>query len=210
MQAKKLNMLVIAGALVLLSGCIPSVNPLYTDNDLVFDPLLVGVWVEERPARATDENWAFEKEAGKSYRLTITEEHGEKGEFEAHLLKLNDYFFLDLRPSQVELDAQQAELTKWALIPGHLIFRVHELDSELKLSGLVSDWLDGYLRKNPNALAHVTGFPLASFDPPSARRNVQFVTASTQDLQQFVLAHVGENELFGEPGVYVRRPAGAR
>jgi hypothetical protein len=111
-----------------------TVNPLYTDNDLVFDPLLVGVWVDEAPTQVTEENWTFKKGAGKSYNLTVTEEHGEKGEFEAHLLKLKDYFFLDLKPSQFGLDATQADMTKWALIPGHLILRVYELDPELKLS----------------------------------------------------------------------------
>jgi hypothetical protein len=202
---KRNNMMAIAGALVLLSGCIPpSVNPLYTDNDLVFDPLLVGVWVEEGATQTTNENWAVEKGAGKSYKLTITEENGEKGEFEAHLLKLKDDFFLDLKPSQVEFDAKQAYTTQVALIPGHLIFRVHELDSKLKLSAPDPDWLYGYLGKNPNALAHFTE---GGFDPGD--RTV-IITASTQDVQRFVLAHIGKNEFFGEPGVYVRRPARPR
>src|SRR5215813_2285477 len=101
MHAKKRNILALAAALALLSGCItPSVNPLYTDNDLVFEPVLVGVWVDEGSTKATDENWAFEKGTGKSYKLTITEDHGEKGEFETHLIKLKDHFFLDLKPSQ--------------------------------------------------------------------------------------------------------------
>src|SRR5262245_18887005 len=205
MYAKKRNMLAIAGTLVLLSGCIsPSVNPLYTDNDLVFDPLLVGVWVEDS-TQPTDENWTFEKGPGKSYKLTITGDHEEKGEFEAHLLKLKDYFFLDLKPSQVKLDPTQVDVTDWALIRGHLILRVYELDSKLKVGSIVagfdpgSDWLNEYLRKNPNALAHV-----------NEGDRVKFITASTQDLQQFVLAHLGKNELFEEPGVAVRRPAGAR
>jgi hypothetical protein len=36
------------------------------------------------------------------------------------------------------------------------------------------------------------------------------ITASTEDLQKFVLAHIGKNEFFGEPGTAVRRPTGAR
>jgi hypothetical protein len=211
MHAKKRKMLAIAGALALLSGCIPpSVNPLYTDNDLVFDPLLVGVWIEEAPGQATDENWAFEKGAGKSYKLTVTEEHGEKGEFEAHLLKLKDYFFLDLQPSQVDLDRIQADMTAWALIRGHLILRVHELDSKLKLSPPDQDWLNEYLGKNPKALAHIDADVVKPIGPGEKTITI---TASTQDLQQFVLAHIGKNQLFGEEDDVVvagRRPAGAR
>jgi len=193
-------MLAFAAALAVLGGCIvPSVNPLYTDNDVVFDPRLLGVWVEEGLTQSTDENWAFEKGVGNSYKLTITEEHGQKGEFETYLLKLNDHSFLDLKPSGIKLDVTQADVIGWALIRGHLILRVDELDSKLKLSVGESDWLNEYLRKNPKALAHV-----------SEGDKVDFVTASTQDLQQFVLAHLGKNELFGEPGILVRRPTGSR
>jgi len=111
---------------------------------------------------------------------------------------LNDYFFLDLKPSDVELDATQADVIGWALIRGHLILRVDELDSKLKLTVGEPDWLNEYLRQNPKALADF-----------KQGTNVEFITASTQDLQQFVLAHLGKNELFGEPGVLVHRPTGA-
>ena len=33
----------IAG-LLLLGGCVPSLQPLFTDRDLVFDPGLIGTW----------------------------------------------------------------------------------------------------------------------------------------------------------------------
>jgi Rps23 Pro-64 3,4-dihydroxylase Tpa1-like proline 4-hydroxylase len=102
---------------------------------------------------------------------------------------LNDYFFLDSKPSDVELDATQADVIGWALIRGHLILRVDELDSKLKLTVGEPDWLNEYLRQNPKALADF-----------KQGANVEFITASTQDLQQFVLAHLGKNELFGEPG----------
>ena len=39
----------------LLFGCIPSVNPIYTDNDIVFDEDLVGVW--EVVGEVEDYSW---------------------------------------------------------------------------------------------------------------------------------------------------------
>ena len=32
---------------VVLSACVPSLHPFYTETDLVFDPALLGEWVEE-------------------------------------------------------------------------------------------------------------------------------------------------------------------
>ena len=46
-------------ALCSITGCIPtSINPLYTGQDLVFDPALIGVWSETGDSKET---WAFEK-----------------------------------------------------------------------------------------------------------------------------------------------------
>lgn len=200
MPTKKRTILALACALALLVGCIPiSINPPYKDTDLVFDPRLVGAWAEEGTKL---ENWAVKQGSNKSYDVTVTEEHGEKGEFEGHLFKLKDYLFLELKPSAVHFDQEQSDAIKWALVAGHWIFRVQQLDSELKLSAPDDSWIYKYLSKNPNALAHFTE---GGFDPGD---HSVIVTASTQDLQRFVLAHIGEKELFGRPAVYVRRPAG--
>ena len=45
MQATK--MLVLMAMAVLLAGCVLSLEPLYTQKDEIFDPALLGVWVNE-------------------------------------------------------------------------------------------------------------------------------------------------------------------
>lgn len=64
---KKATTLIFLGLLFLMTGCnfIPSVHPLYTDQDLIFDPLLVGVWADK------DGNltWTFTKKAEDAYTL---------------------------------------------------------------------------------------------------------------------------------------------
>ena len=44
MRALKLT--VALGLVVLLAGCFPSLHPLYTEEDLVYDSALVGTWTE--------------------------------------------------------------------------------------------------------------------------------------------------------------------
>ena len=45
-----------------LAGCIQTLHPLYTENDLTFDAALIGVWGEDN----SKETWAFEKEIGRA------------------------------------------------------------------------------------------------------------------------------------------------
>src|SRR6266699_4476433 len=81
-----------------LSGCIPtSINPLYTGQDLVFDPALIGVWRSEGDSKET---WAFEKAGDTKYTFIYTDAEGKTGRFEAHLLKLGHTRFLDLFPDE--------------------------------------------------------------------------------------------------------------
>src|SRR4051812_35193657 len=102
---------------LLLAGCVPSVNPLYTDKDLAFDPSLIGTWVEkDKENEDAGSNWKFEKRDEHSYKLTITD--GDKtSPLVARLVRLGDYRFLDLCPDKSGLeDIKREDFYKVALI----------------------------------------------------------------------------------------------
>jgi hypothetical protein len=187
-------------ALVLITGCIvTSVNPLYTEKDLVFDPALVGAWSEGEGK----DLWAFEKAGEKKYKLLHTDEKGRVGEFEAHLLKLDKYQFLDLHlvdPGEKE-EWQINELAGLAIIirPGHLFFKVSQIRPTLQLSALHEDWLKTLLEKDPNAIQHERiRFGTNDY------RNV--LTAKTKSLQKFVLKYADSPEAYGvKPGELKRK-----
>jgi len=62
------------GTLVLLlAGCLPSVNPFFTENDLVFDPRLLGEWQTPKDQDDPPTEWQFERGEGKAYKLTVVE-----------------------------------------------------------------------------------------------------------------------------------------
>jgi hypothetical protein len=186
---KKRNIVLIA-ATVLLGACIPSLNPFYTQKDVVFEPRLVGTWQEKEK---TDEPqlWKFEEDKDKVYKLTVSEKEGKQGEFEAHLFKLKEEYFLDIIAT--EIGTNVADLTTASLIPGHLLFRILQFEPDLKLTGMDYDWLQKYLKENPKALAH------------HVESDHITLTAETKDLQSFVLKHLSEGELFGKPGEMVRK-----
>jgi hypothetical protein len=190
-------------ALVFMTGCIvTSVNPLYTEKDLVFDPALIGAWGEDN-----DKNtWAFEQAGEKQYKLLHTDDKGRTGTFEAHLLKLDKYQFLDLHlidPGEKE-EWQINELAAVAIImrPGHLFFKISQIQPTLQLSPLHEDWLKKVLEKDPKAIQHER----IHFGSDNTNDYRYVLTADTKALQKLVLKYADSEEAFGDkPGELQRK-----
>ena len=157
-------------SLVLLVGCLPTLNPIYRPQDLVFNEALLGEWRAEQGGSL----WHFTREDDKTYRLDFTEEDGKSGEFIAHLATIEGVMFLDLMPSK--LNGKMPGFVKAHYVPIHTIFMVKSIEPNLVLSSLDLSWLKGYLDENPDALEH-------------ARGDRRLITASTEDLQKFLLEH---------------------
>jgi|ERR1051325_827037 hypothetical protein len=191
---KKRNIFLLATA-ALLGACIPSLNPFYTQKDVAFESQLLGTW-QEKEKRDEPQVWKFEEDKDKAYKLTVTEKEGKQGEFEAHLFKLKQEYFLDIVAT--EIGTNVADLITASMIPGHLLFRVPQIEPELKLAGTDYDWLEKYLKEHPKALAH------------HLENDRITLTAETADLQSFILKHLGEGEFFGKPGEMVRKDKAAR
>jgi hypothetical protein len=188
------NRLIIAllATTFLLAACIPSVNPFYTAKDLAFDTRLLGEW-QEKDKPQEPEIWKFEKADDKSYKLEVTEKGGKQGQFSAHLFKLKEHYFLDLTPTDCSYATNQADLVAASMFAGHLLAHVTQIEPELRIAFTDFDWLQKQLTNNPSVLPH-------------RREGDSFLlTASTKELQKFVLKHLGEGELFGKPGEMVRR-----
>jgi hypothetical protein len=193
---KRLHLLALSAAIACLSACIPSVNPFYTDEDLCFDARLVGRWQPEgstdKPETLKDAfRWEFEKDGDRAYKLTVTDKDAKQGSFSAHLFKLKQDLFLDIIPTDCKFAADQIDLVGAAVMPGHLLIRVAQIEPALKLAYCDYDWLAKHLEKNPTALRHLQG-------------NSTFLTAKTRSLQRFVRHHCGEGELFQKPNELVR------
>lgn len=163
------------------AGCVPSLHPLYTDGDLIFDPALVGVWAEKEN---DNETWSFQKRGEKAYRLVVTDD-GKTGEFEAHLLRLGNTLFLDLYPEEAGLEGiNRNDFYKGHLLSAHTFLKVIQVEPTLQMAFIETRWLEQYVEKNPAAIRH---------EVVSERI---LLTASTKALQEFVVTHA--EEAFGE------------
>ncbi len=193
---KKLEYFAAGLTLLVMSGCWAlSVHPLYTEKDLVADPMLVGQWYAPEEQ---DQLWIFEQAGEQAYRLTIVGDEIETqlkdavkkktrlsvtidpekdAIFDAHLVKLGKYTFLDFYPEEPD---NANELLMSHLIPAHSFARVSIEENILALSFFNPEWLKKGLADGTLAIKHEEG------------EDVLILTAGTEELQKFILEHVDE------------------
>jgi hypothetical protein len=182
------NLIVLTSTAALFCACFPSVNPFYQESDLVLDNRLIGEWREiNTNANEQPQVWKFEKSDDKGYKLLVTENDNKQGQFDAHLFKIKRECFLDIRPAEMTFATNQADLVAMCIYPGHLVFRIPQLEPRLKLAVFDFDWLGKYLDANPKSLAcH------------KEKDGGILLTADTPALQKFLLKHLNDG-LFKTP-----------
>ena len=167
-------------ALLGLCACVPTtLHPLYTKNDLVIDSALVGIWGEE----GDDERSIFEQSGSRAYTLTHVEDSTET-RFDAHLVRLGDEVFLDLSPT--DPDCELSGIFEFHTTVLHSFFHVQQIEPVLRLSAMDYGWLQDHLKANPESIAH------------EVVNHRIILTASTADLQAFILRHVRTEGAFEE------------
>ena len=177
---KTFGIVSVALCVVLLMGCIHSLHPLYTAEDLIFSPALVGRWSEDD----SKETWEFSKKGEKEYRLVYTDDKGKAGTFVVHLLKIKGKMFLDLFPS--EPDLKENLFYQVHLLPVHSFMYVKQIKPTLQMSMADGNWLEKLIEANPGAIRH------------EKIEDRIVLTASTKELQAFFLKHLATEDAFGE------------
>ncbi len=183
--------LALVAGCIFVAGCIPSLNPFYSEQDIVFDPRLLGEWHTKGDTNDV-QTWKFEEAETNAYSLVITNKGSKQGKLDAHLFKLDGQLFLDLIPSECKYDSDQADIIAASMFPGHLLLRVPQLEPTLQIAYCDYDWLSKYLEVHPDALPH------------HKEQNSVVLTPQTGALQAFVIQHL--NELFQKPEEFERAP----
>jgi hypothetical protein len=170
--------------LCFIVGCIPSLHPLYTENDLIFEKSLIGTWVDGNP----ENSWTFSQSGEKEYKLIYTD-GGKPGEFVVHLLKIKDKMFIDLYPAEPELKTDNG-FYKAHLIPAHTFMLIKQIEPTLQMAFLNPDKLKEIIKKDPKAVKHEK---LGKDD------DMDIFTASTQELQDFIMKNIDSPDFFAQP-----------
>jgi ankyrin repeat protein len=153
--------------------CSPvSLEPIYTEKDLVFEPTLLGIWHEsehEAHVRIT------QSDDDMAYRILIVGgEFSSQATFGAHLVKLKHHLFLDLHADpDLLLSGWYAGSIVWA----HQFLFVKQLRPTPIGVFMEDKWLTAYLRKHPRAISHIE---------PEKDDNFIILTAPTKKLHRFL------------------------
>lgn len=163
------------------AACVPSLHPIYTEQDIIFDNALIGKWVDPE----SKESWTFSIASPNVYRVVHRDSEGKTGEFHARLVRISGNLFLDLTP--VDLSGRPAEYYRDHFQKVHSFVHIVEIGQAAKLRNLEPDWLKSVLQDNPEGIRHERiGQEL-------------LLTASTRDLQKFLVDNLGTRGAFSQP-----------
>lgn len=116
-----------------------SLQPLFTDQDVNFDPALVGTfWAQEDEATFT---FTFKKSSGTGYDLVVAGKDKEdeiSGAFDAHLVRLGGFWFLDFYPADMPV---ADDFYRFHFMKGHSIARIWIVGDVVRLALLDSYWV---------------------------------------------------------------------
>ena len=211
MRAKKA---LFYGLTVLLGGCVPviSLQPLFTQDTLIFDTQLLGTWVENPsdvrgawvftrlgPDGADTLPEALKSSAENVYHLSITDPEGRRGSFFACLVKLDNSIFMDVFPDVLPSgadDPDKAELfyNAFFFVRAHTFVKVNLSGNRMSMWLTNDDKIHDLLESRPSPVA---------FESVEDR---PILTASTKDLQAFVSKYADDDRVFADEIILERRP----
>lgn len=187
--------------IILASGCVSSLHPLYSSDTLVFRNEMLGTWVQSDG----EGQWIFKKEdpLGDSYSyytLNYTEKevnsHKEsQSNYNVHLVKLNNYYFLDFE--LLLSDEEQEKLLGNFFSPvlvTHKFAKIDIASGKLKLYLFDDDWLTDLFEKQKIRMKH------EKMEDTSI-----LLTASTAELQKFVTKYADDEQAFSDELVLIRK-----
>lgn len=174
--------------LIFLTSCVPSLHPLYTDEDLVFDPDLVGEWSE----KSSTETWTFTKSGEREYGLVYVDEKGKRGEFFVHLVKVEGRTFLDLFPAEPDFKEHRNDFYAGHLLRVHTFMRIEQIQPTLRMAPLDPDWVRKHLQDHPDGIRH------------EKVDDGILLTAQSKELQSFLIKHEKTEDAFGKPSDLIR------
>lgn len=170
---------------LLLTGCVvQSIHGLYTENDLVFDPALIGTWAEKENPNL----WTLEKNGEKAYTLSYTENQV-TAKFETRLVRLGPYLFLDTYPKDAEL---KNSVLAFHLMPAHLFTRIWIEKDTIRYAALDYEWMKKQLEEKKVTLSH------------EIEDGSVILTGSTKELQAFLQKYADDPEAFPNPKIMHR------
>jgi len=160
-----------------------SLQPFYTNADLEADPALIGTWKDKEG----DVSFTFEVGTEKEFTLVVKEREGEQetsGEFEAHLMRLGGWWFIDFFPKN---NSGEEEFHRVHFFRGHSIARVELGQDSMQIAFLNANWLSARIEEK-------------SIDTPHEMADGSLLlTGTIQEVQELAYFYANDEKAFADP-----------
>jgi hypothetical protein len=162
------KLLVLIFIATILQACVPSINPLYHEEDLVFEEFLLGEW------KSGSEIWTFHSTDQKRYTLDHFD-GSYSGSYTAHLVKLQGKYYLDITAKEIDACNYLQKLTAFDV---HTFARLDYDGKTVDIRFMSYEKLDEGLERETLQIDHIRN-----------SENEVLLTASPSTLQSFVVKH---------------------
>ena len=190
--------IIIAACFFTLAGCVPSLHPLYTDEDRIKADEIVGTWYSDDK----DEIYEISSDPDDPYQYIFKYSERETSGiitrdstaafFDVNLVKLGDVMFMDFYPGENESLENLNDLLEIHLIAAHTFAKFEVKGDTLKIWRMDPDWISLLFKENRVRIAH------EQID------DQVILTASTPDLQKFMTKYGSLDEAYVEPEILAR------
>ncbi|GEM_PF-3182435 len=173
---------------LMLMGCVRSLEPVIKPEQAVKVPEVEGKWISAKGDKQSLEVSASDD----GYKVVFVNEKSEPGTFSVRFGRVGDMLIADVMPAEPsENSGTQVAL----MIPVHMAIRVTKTAPQLAVKVMKPDWFKENLAAHPDEIATVK----SEHDP--------IISASTEQIQAFLIKHAGDEGAWTEETVYVRDSA---
>ena len=133
-----------------------------------------------------------------SYKLIFTDSKGRKGFFKAYLVKLEGKLFLDAFPGETPWELEDPNKVDWPynsffFLPSHTFLKIDSIEPRMKLRVTANSQMEDFLKEHPDSIEHIIV------------EDRIVLTASTKELQSFILKYADDEKLFPSDITLVRK-----
>ena len=190
---KKFTIVFVIIASITMSGClVGSLHPFYKNSDKVYDERLNGNWFDDdsciwviKPNEAS-QGFGSSSRKDSTFNIVYYEDTDSKAVLVGTLFELNGFKYVDFVPDPDE-EHCMSELTEFHHFPLHTLARIDFKKDTMMLFWYGEEWLENLFEENKIRIKHETVAV-----SPDYNRHV--LTASTEELQKFILKYANDEE----------------
>ena len=190
---KSIVYIVISGMLLMSSCLVSSLHPFFKQKDKIYNPAMVGAWMDGDSCIWTiEKNMITEEFMGpersdSTYKITYYEEEGMIGRFTGTLFQLKGNLYVDFYPDPNE-DHHLSDFASMHHFPTHTLARIGMDGEGIMLYWYGEEWLTDLFEQNRIRIQHET----VELSPGYTRH---VLTAPTGELQKFITKYANSPKI---------------